>query len=61
MLRPMQSPVSSAQGQSPAAMRAKVDEEIDRLSKEDIISPVKWSEWAVPVVPILKPDGHVRL
>lgn len=42
-------------------MRTKVDEEIDRLLREDIISPVKWSEWAAPVVPILKPDGHIRL
>uniref|UniRef100_A0A3B3S779 ribonuclease H n=1 Tax=Paramormyrops kingsleyae TaxID=1676925 RepID=A0A3B3S779_9TELE len=45
----------------PYAMRAKVDEEIDRQLKENIITPVKWSEWAAPVVPILKPDGHVRL
>ncbi|XP_061156017.1 uncharacterized protein K02A2.6-like [Syngnathus typhle] len=45
----------------PYAMRAKVDEEIDRLLKEDIITPVKYSEWAAPVVPILKPVGTVRL
>ena len=42
-------------------MRAKVDEEIDRLLKENIISPVKYAEWAAPVVPILKPIGTVRL
>uniref|UniRef100_A0A3B3B4L9 Gypsy retrotransposon integrase-like protein 1 n=1 Tax=Oryzias melastigma TaxID=30732 RepID=A0A3B3B4L9_ORYME len=45
----------------PFAMRAKVDEEIDRLLRENIISPVKYSEWAAPVVPILKPTGTVRL
>ncbi|XP_030580469.1 uncharacterized protein K02A2.6-like [Archocentrus centrarchus] len=45
----------------PFAMRAKVDEEIDRLLKENIISPVKYAEWAAPVVPILKPIGTVRL
>uniref|UniRef100_A0A1A7YSF0 Gypsy retrotransposon integrase-like protein 1 n=2 Tax=Iconisemion striatum TaxID=60296 RepID=A0A1A7YSF0_9TELE len=45
----------------PYAMRAKVDEEIDRLLKEDVITPVKYSEWAAPVVPILKPEGTVRL
>ncbi|XP_061570028.1 uncharacterized protein K02A2.6-like [Cololabis saira] len=45
----------------PFAMRAKVDEEIDRLLEEGIISPVKYAEWAAPVVPILKPDGTVRL
>ena len=42
-------------------MRAKVDEEIDRLLKECIVTPVKYAEWAAPVVPILKPVGTVRL
>ncbi|XP_041651122.1 uncharacterized protein K02A2.6-like [Cheilinus undulatus] len=45
----------------PYAMRAKVDEELDRLLKEGIITPVKYAEWAAPVVPILKPTGSVRL
>lgn len=40
-------------------MRAKVDEK--RLLKADIISPVKYAEWAAPVVPILNPTGTVRL
>ena len=45
----------------PFDMGAKVGEEIDRLLKEDIISPVKYAEWVSPVVPILKPTGTVRL
>lgn len=45
----------------PFAMRAKVDEEIDRLLKAHIISPVKYAEWAAPVVPILKPTGTVSV
>ena len=45
----------------PFAMRAKIDEEIDRLLKEGIISPVKYAEWAAPVVPLLKPTGNIRL
>lgn len=45
----------------PFAIRAKVDKEIDRLLKENIMSPVKYAEWAAPVVPILKPIGTVRL
>ncbi|KAL0150120.1 hypothetical protein M9458_054547 [Cirrhinus mrigala] len=43
------------------AMREKVEAELDRLIKERVIEPVKFSEWAAPVVPVLKPDGSVRL
>ncbi|XP_031432706.1 uncharacterized protein K02A2.6-like [Clupea harengus] len=45
----------------PYAMRAKVEEEIDRLLKEGIITPVKYAEWAAPIVPVLKPDGSIRI
>ena len=43
------------------AMTQKVDNEIDRLLKEDIIEPIEISDWAAPVVPILKGDGSIRL
>ncbi|XP_042613167.1 uncharacterized protein K02A2.6-like [Cyprinus carpio] len=45
----------------PYAMKAKVEVEIERLLRENIIEPVKHSEWAAPVVPVLKPDNTVRL
>ncbi|XP_042601491.1 uncharacterized protein K02A2.6-like [Cyprinus carpio] len=45
----------------PYAMRAKVEEEIDWLLKEDIIAPVKYAEWAAPIVPVLQPNGSVRI
>ncbi|KAL4009386.1 hypothetical protein ACER0C_003238 [Sarotherodon galilaeus] len=35
--------------------------EIDRLLTEGIISPVKYPEWAAPVMPLLKPTGTIRL
>lgn len=47
--------------QIPFAMRPKVEAEISRLLKDEIITPVKHSDWACPVVPILKQDGSIRL
>ncbi|GFV14480.1 transposon Tf2-9 polyprotein [Trichonephila clavipes] len=34
---------------------------IDRLEKEGIIEKVDSSEWATPVVPVVKSDGSIRL
>ena len=45
----------------PYALNNKVDVEIDRLLAEKIIEPVEISEWAAPVVPILKKDVTIRL
>lgn len=46
----------------PYAMHDLVNKEIDNLVKDNIIYPVSQSEWATPLVCILKPDGKsVRL
>nr|VZI52452.1 unnamed protein product [Spirometra erinaceieuropaei] len=45
----------------PYALAPKVEEELDRLQKADIIEPVQYSEWATPIVPVLKTDGSVRI
>jgi hypothetical protein len=47
--------------QVPFAVREKVEIEIDRQVALGILEPVKFSEWATPVVPIMKKDGSVRL
>lgn len=47
--------------QIPFVMRPKVEAEINRLVKEQIITPVNHSNWDCPVVPMLKPDGSIRL
>lgn len=38
-----------------------VDAELDRLEKEGIIEKVNTSEWATPIVPILKKGNKVRI
>ncbi|BHF69103.1 hypothetical protein SprV_0301214400 [Sparganum proliferum] len=45
----------------PHAVAPKVEEELDRLQKADIIEPLQYSEWAAPIVPVLKSDGSVRI
>ena len=45
----------------PYVMRDMVDKELDRLLAEYIIEPVHYSDWAAPVVPVMKADTTVRL
>ncbi|GFW21110.1 uncharacterized protein K02A2.6 [Trichonephila clavipes] len=45
----------------PFALKGRVENEIDRLAKEGIIEKVDSSEWATPVVPVVKSDGSIRL
>ncbi|XP_037279677.1 uncharacterized protein LOC119172626 [Rhipicephalus microplus] len=45
----------------PFSLLDKVSAELDRLVAEGIITPVSYSEWATPVVPVLKRDGTVRI
>lgn len=40
----------------PYAMRKGVEEEIDRLVAEGTLEPVEYSDWAAPIVAVLKPD-----
>ncbi|GFR32159.1 uncharacterized protein K02A2.6 [Trichonephila clavata] len=39
----------------------RVENEIDRLEREGIKEKVESSEWATPVVPVVKTDGSIRL
>ena len=47
--------------QVPHSLRAKVESEIERLIMIGVLKPVQFSDWAAPVVPVLKHDGSVRL
>ena len=46
---------------APYALCPKIDAELQRLEQASIISKVEWSEWASPVVPIVKQNGDIRL
>ena len=45
----------------PLTFKEKVTKELEELQKEGIISPVQFSSWAAPVVPVLKRNGKIRL
>ena len=45
----------------PHTLKEKVELELENLRAQGIISPVKTSSWAAPVVPVLKKNGKVRL
>jgi hypothetical protein len=42
-------------------LRPKVEQELDKLEKQNILTPVQVSDWASPVIPVLKKDGRVRI
>ena len=45
----------------PFAMKKKIQEELDRLENDGIITKVQNSDWAAPLVPVIKPTGKLRL
>lgn len=45
----------------PYALKPKVEAELERLQAVGTIEPVRFSEWATPIVPVPKPDQSVRI
>ena len=45
----------------PFALKEKVEAELERLQQQGTIEPVQFSEWAAPIVPVVKSDNSVRI
>ena len=45
----------------PYALRSRVDEALEKLVGDGILEAVQFSEWAAPVVPVVKRDGTIQL
>ena len=45
----------------PFALRAKVEGELDRLTRDGVLVKVPYCDWAAPVVAVPKADGGIRL
>ncbi|XP_041375645.1 uncharacterized protein K02A2.6-like [Gigantopelta aegis] len=45
----------------PYALKPKVESELERLEQSGVLSKVEFTEWAAPIVPVVKTDGRVRI
>ncbi|XP_072178233.1 uncharacterized protein [Diadema setosum] len=54
-------PVRTKPYKVPYALKAGVEQELDRLEKCGVLTPIEHSEWSTGIVPVPKKDGTVRL
>lgn len=45
----------------PYSLKLKIEAELDCLLKQGIIEPVRFSDWATPIVQVLKGDSTIRI
>ncbi|XP_046869134.1 uncharacterized protein LOC124461688 [Drosophila willistoni] len=45
----------------PFAIQELYAEELDRLCSQGILVPIEYSDWATPIVPVIKKDGTIRI
>lgn len=61
MMRENARPIAMKARKVPFALMPKVEQEIERLKSLGHLEKVKVSEWATPIVPVIKKDGSVRI
>lgn len=60
-LKPDSKPIFRKARPLPFAIREKVEQEIDRLVELGILVPVQYSDYASPIVPVIREDKKLRL
>ena len=45
----------------PHALKGAIEQELDHLESMGVIEKVRYSEWAAPIVPVVKPDNSIRV
>ena len=58
---PMVTPKFHKARSIPFALKEKVEQALQKLERQGIISPITHSDWAAPIVPVLKQNGDVRI
>ncbi len=58
---PLQTPRFYKARQVPYSLKSKVEAELTRLQRTGVVSSVKFSEWAAPIVPVVKREGNIRI
>ena len=54
-------PIAFPPRRIPIGIKPAVEEEISNLLKKGVLIPIDKSDWATTVVPVVKPDGSIRL
>ena len=60
-VQPNTKPIALAARRVPYALKPKVEKELERLQNAGHLEKVDASEWATPIVPILKNKGDIRI
>jgi hypothetical protein len=60
-LKPDASPIFAKRRTVPFAFKVKVENELNRLEKEGVITLVDNNDWRTPLVPVLKNNGEIRI
>ncbi|GFT42181.1 uncharacterized protein K02A2.6 [Trichonephila clavipes] len=60
-MKPNYKPVFFKPRPLPFALKERIETELNRLVAEDIIEPVTYSDWATPIVPVIKQNGNLRI
>ena len=45
----------------PYTLKSRVEAELDRLVQAKVITPTQFSDWAAPIIPVIKADGNIRV
>ena len=45
----------------PYSLRSRVDQLLEKLVREGILEPVRFSEWAAPIIPVVKRDSSISV